>query len=212
MVMKLKTVFIVLLSFMSDSALAKLSCDIYIQTSAFERSQQSFDNISRFFGFTNGKKEFDVSLNKATETQYWTSEDGKKLEQINPVVSYKGKSATIELNRNIKGEWSFKWTVSDQGLYANAKINEIIFESRTSSKKPIPDFAMTENSELIMTRSMTRKNPNSNVVIVIKHTLVFSKNPDGTLEMINFHSTDSVRGNTILVGEETDYRLKLTER
>lgn len=204
-----KIAFFAFFSLLTYSTMARQTCDIFIQPTAFERSQASFKNISDFFGFSNGTKTFDVSLKQASETQYWTTENGKTLEQSNPITRYNGKAATLELSQNIRGEWVFRWTVKESG---NAKVHEIIFQSQTGFKRAIPDFVMTENSELLMTRATTRTNPNSTVTMVSKHTMIFSKNPDGSILLTNIHTNDSIRGNRILIGDESDYRLILTER
>lgn len=189
--------------------MARQTCDIFIQPTAFERSQASFKNISDFFGFKNGIRKFDIQLDQAFETQYWTTESDKILEQSNPIARYNGKSATLELSQNIRGEWVFKLTITTG---SDAKANEILFESNTGLKRPLPDFIMTENSELLMMRSTTRTNPNSKVTLVSKQTITFSRRPDGTILLSNINTNDSISGNRILIGDESTYRLILTER
>lgn len=199
-------VFLILFGLTAQTTWARSSCDLYFETSKFQRSHEAFNKISDFFGFKNDKRVFDLTFKSGQETQYWTTENGKILEQPTFIASYRGKIAIIDLNQSNRGDWSFKWTVMDG---SNSKVNEVIFESNFSGKNRIPDFVTVEDSKLVITKSTTRKNQNSKVTIVMNQTMTFSKKPDGSIELTSVYTSDSISGNRILIGDETESKIIL---
>ncbi len=210
--MKTATICLLFFSLTAQDAWAKSSCDIYFKASQIQKSAESFDKIASFFGFQNGKKTFEINFKEGQTTQYWTALDGKVLEQATFISNYRGKIASLELNKSIRGDWNFNWTIEEQGSSSSFKVSEIIFESKIVGKTMIPDSVISDGSKLTLTRSTVRKNQNSKVVIVMNHTMHFLKNEDGTIELTSTLTSDSIKENTILIGDETEYTLNLKER
>jgi hypothetical protein len=208
--MKKSLIILILLGLSSTSAGARSSCDIFFENARADKALANFNKIADFFGFENGIKTFKISFTSGRQSQYWTTENGKMLEQPTVISNYSDTNATIELTRSRREDWSFRWTTHNQE-FSNKKSNELVFKSNLFKERTITDSITAEGNKLILNRSTVRTNPNSQVSIVINQTMTFSKNSDGTISLTSTTTSDSIRGNRILIGDVTEYVFVLQE-